>query len=284
MKIWWRYVGDEVEGRVNYVSKRSVLEYYKQQREDYQRMYANPRNAFKKRRRIEATQDFLRQWQPKMGRVLDIGCGDGYFVSQVLKGRSWLAYVGVDLSVPKLLSFRKRIEASRVISADAEALPFPSNTFDTVLCFETLEHLIDPAAAVREMSRVLKPGGLIVLSTPFVSTLHALGKRWLVRLFSALDSQEGFEEHLQEFTSRRLHRLLCQSGFRLVAQKACVYHFAILDSLFRYLPYDWYRRIDEWLAHFPFGVFGVGKLRISVGAEYILVASQRPYGGRRRGT
>lgn len=54
----------------------------------------------------------------------------------------------------------------------AAALPFADEFFDTIVCTETLEHVADPAAVVREMARVLKPGGHVILTTPQYFPVH----------------------------------------------------------------------------------------------------------------
>ena len=56
--------------------------------------------------------------------------------------------------------------------AGAQLMPFPENTFDTVLCSEVLEHVPDPARVIAEMFRVLRPGGQAVITTPFLYRVH----------------------------------------------------------------------------------------------------------------
>ena len=51
---------------------------------------------------------------------------------------------------------------------DAHSIPYPDNTFNTILALEVFEHLHDPVVAAREIIRVLQPGGLAILSTPFM--------------------------------------------------------------------------------------------------------------------
>jgi ubiquinone/menaquinone biosynthesis C-methylase UbiE len=104
--------------------------------------------------------------------VLEIGCGRGDFAC-------WLArhevqprcIVALDFStvaVSKGSQFARgaRLASPRFGVADIERLPHPDATFDTVFSFETIEHVPHPRAAVRELTRVLKPGGRLFLSTP----------------------------------------------------------------------------------------------------------------------
>lgn len=90
------------------------------------------------------------------GRVLDVACGTGY-------GTAMLRAVGVDVSLDALRYARRH--PALYVAADAARLPF-DRTFDSVVSFETIEHVADPVRFVAECSRVLKPGGLFIVSTP----------------------------------------------------------------------------------------------------------------------
>lgn len=89
------------------------------------------------------------------GRVLDAGCGKGQYAP--LLG-DW---VGIDYSIEGL----KAAKGDRV-QADVEHLPLRDCCFDTVFASELLEHVVDDVKAVEEMKRVLRPGGILIVSTP----------------------------------------------------------------------------------------------------------------------
>lgn len=90
------------------------------------------------------------------GRVLDAACGTGY-------GTAMLGAVGIDLSLEALRYARRH--PAEYVAADAARLPF-GRAFDTVVSFETIEHVPDPDQFVAECARVLKPEGLFIVSTP----------------------------------------------------------------------------------------------------------------------
>lgn len=97
-------------------------------------------------------------------RVLNVGCGTGGF--DLLAGRAGAESWGVDASEEAAAIAHRRVPGGRVLCAAAEALPFRDRSFDVVYCYSTLEHVADAALAVREMVRVLRPGGGLYVHTP----------------------------------------------------------------------------------------------------------------------
>ena len=122
--------------------------------------------------------------------VLDLGCGEGRHVISAYVAAD-VHSVGVDLSLADLLTTREKFspfdepgnaaKSFSLSSASALALPFADDTFDKVICSEVLEHIPDYHAALREIERVLKPGGLFCASVP---------RRWPEQICWALS--EGY--------------------------------------------------------------------------------------------
>lgn len=98
-------------------------------------------------------------------KVLDCGCGMGVYMMMMNRLRDVEIY-GVDGDVSRLeWAEREGVEA-RLASVDIHQLPFADNSFDKVLMSEVLEHIADDRQAMREVFRVLKPGGVLALSVP----------------------------------------------------------------------------------------------------------------------
>jgi SAM-dependent methyltransferase len=95
------------------------------------------------------------------GITLDVGCGRRPYEKTFFAGAG--KYIGTDY-----LSDRSRPD----VIASALQIPFADNSFDTVVSTEVLEHVPDPLRAMREMQRVLKPGGFLILSTPMYWPRH----------------------------------------------------------------------------------------------------------------
>jgi ubiquinone/menaquinone biosynthesis C-methylase UbiE len=97
-------------------------------------------------------------------KVLDVGCGAGQLVAE-LNRRGYEAW-GVDISEAMVNHAREQYESDRFRVADIEQLPFSDNSFDGIVCLGVLEYLNQDDAALREMWRVLKPGGRAIITTP----------------------------------------------------------------------------------------------------------------------
>ncbi len=98
-------------------------------------------------------------------RVLDIACGTGYGSDILRRGRA-AAVFSADISAEAVHYAADRWPDARLLRADALNLPLPSAAFDVIVSFETVEHLPDPRRFLIEARRVLKGGGMLILSTP----------------------------------------------------------------------------------------------------------------------
>jgi ubiquinone/menaquinone biosynthesis C-methylase UbiE len=100
---------------------------------------------------------------PDGSAVLDVPCGGGITIARLLPGKR-VRYVAMDISPGMLDLARRRLPHSPVefVEASIEAIPFADDEFDLCVSFNGLHCLPDPAAAIREIARCLKPGGRLV--------------------------------------------------------------------------------------------------------------------------
>jgi 2-polyprenyl-3-methyl-5-hydroxy-6-metoxy-1,4-benzoquinol methylase len=100
------------------------------------------------------------------GVVLHLGCGDGYLDPYLCTRFSRV--VGVDINFPELQNAAagSGVETAEYVLTDGLVLPFESEMFDAIVSIDVMEHAEDDVALMREMSRVLKPGGLLTMTVP----------------------------------------------------------------------------------------------------------------------
>ena len=94
-------------------------------------------------------------------RALEVGCGPGFVLAQASEAER---LVGVDVSPRMLLTAAVRAPHAQVTRAAVERLPFREGSFDLAVCRSVLHHAIDAAAMIREMARVVAPGGRVVVN------------------------------------------------------------------------------------------------------------------------
>jgi 2-polyprenyl-3-methyl-5-hydroxy-6-metoxy-1,4-benzoquinol methylase len=128
--------------------------------------------------------------------VLDIGSGDGYG-SYYLKGQAQKV-IGVDVAKESIEAANQKYQAAHLEfnHLTSDTLPFKEHTFDLVVAFQVIEHVPDEKLFLKEIHRVLKPGGRVILSTPNAK----------IRLLFFQNPWNKF--HIQEFTQEDLSNLL----------------------------------------------------------------------------
>ena len=101
--------------------------------------------------------------------VLDVGSGSGTYFNALKGHLPNISYYGLDRSAGMLATHNA---SAHLLTADAQHLPFADTTFDVVMANHMLYHVPDIDMAIREMKRVLKPGGIIVAATNSVQTMR----------------------------------------------------------------------------------------------------------------
>lgn len=148
------------------------------------------------------------------GRILDAGCGPNPIFSLMLGRDGTRKMVGFDIShaIVRLAAERAKSEGVAFVGVvgDLEALPFRPNVMDGCICEDTIEHLPDDTQGLREIARVLRPGGRLVLGTPNRIRLDVL---WAKAMDTARGKRKDPSEyyaansHLREYTWGTLERL-----------------------------------------------------------------------------
>ena len=148
------------------------------------------------------------------GTMLDLGCGEGRHIFGVMEKFPDLKCIGLDPHIESLdkafegLKFLESISNTKTnfLSGSAYSLPFSDDSFDLVVCSEVLEHLHDYKDAIKEINRVLKPGGQFLASVPAEFPEKIC---WL--LSEAYQNQPG--GHLRIFKKNELIKEIAEHNF-----------------------------------------------------------------------
>jgi ubiquinone/menaquinone biosynthesis C-methylase UbiE len=142
-------------------------------------------NAHSLHVRMEAALELLGD---ERGEVLDAGMGPGRLVGE-LEQRGFTAS-GADVADEMVVLARERVPgaAERLVRAELERLPFPDASFDAVVATGVLEYVPDLSAALGELERVLRPGGVAVVSAPNPRSAYALWRRAYYRVVGVVKS------------------------------------------------------------------------------------------------
>ena len=133
----------------------------------------------------EITKEILSHIPKRKGlKILDLGCGTGEFVIKPLLNELEECEVrGMDFSKGMIKMASSRIPKGDFLVGDAHNLTFNNDIFDIVTSREVLEHLSDPKQTIREMNRVVKKDGYVIISTPswfgFIAPLYFIKKGWV---------------------------------------------------------------------------------------------------------
>lgn len=165
------------------------------------------------------TDDLIQHGRCKTGdRVLDVACGTGFVAKRVnLATDAQCKITGIDVNEPMLNAARQEREIEWQLGS-ATAMPFSDGSFDVVLCQQGLQYFPDRLAAMKEMARVLTPGGRLSLNVwgslerqPFIVALvDAMGK------FLGREARKSLDLAYSLNTAAELHKLAKDAGLKEV--------------------------------------------------------------------
>lgn len=154
-------------------------------------------------------------WIPDASEIINIGCGSSPICTKYPKS------VNLDVDKKKLFYMREKFPAGTFIYGDARMLPLEDGKYDHAICIEVIEHVSKPEEVVREIARVLKPGGDCVIATPD----YAKGLWHVAELFTPYKEWHGAKltRHALEAMCRMNHLALVE--YKYVAKCDLVAHF-----------------------------------------------------------
>lgn len=142
-------------------------------------------------------------------KLLDIGLGEGYFLR---KAERYFECFGMDISRYAIEKTKGIVAGSKLSVGSVTYLNFRDNVFDIITCFQTLEHTDTPQIALREIRRVLKEGGLFIMTTPNIDSygIQIKRERW-----------HGYRDatHISLLPEEEWTKLLQEENFEVVEKR-----------------------------------------------------------------
>ena len=182
-------------------------------------------------RTAENSASYLLEFLQAESRLLDVGCGPGSITLDLARRVSSGEVIGVERSETAIiaaqdLAFEQGITNASFLLGDVYALDFPDDSFDVVHAHQVLQHLSDPVAALREMGRVCRPGGVVAVRDADYSAMSwypasAGLARWL-----ELYLQVARANHGEPDGARHLLAWAHAAGFARIAPSATVWCYA----------------------------------------------------------
>ena len=208
----------------DYEAAEHVMGAYSAVGEEGRRDYA----AMKVERAMEALEEL-----PPGSRVLEVGCGAGGTTRAMAAARPDLIIHACDFSRTAILAARNLGGDIPYVVASATDLPYPDSSFDALVFYDVLEHILDADRSLDEAFRVLRPGGVLAATVPAEGqpgTFEWL--RW--KLGWRADMKAYAKGHVQRFTYKGLRSMLRRHGLRPIRWQ---YSFHILGQLWDFWYY-----------------------------------------------
>lgn len=203
---------------------------------------------------------------PAGGRVLDAGCGRSLFTE--IRPDWPFRIVAADVDLDLLKGRKQAFPQLRWAVAAAHPLAFRDGAFDGLFAGELIEHLADPAPAVDEFRRVLKPGGTLILTTP--------NRLRLANLVDGSDRPYS-PDHLSELSYDEVRALLTSCGFEILQSTGL--HLELFLNWLSPLPkLDWLQRYwnRPWAVPLMKLMLAAGSLAPRYAVDLVFVARRRP--------
>jgi len=154
--------------------------------------------------------------EPRDGiKLLDVGCGTGSLLESLFRSGRQVNLCGINVSPEMIRVARKKLNGKERVElheGSATNSPFESDSFDYVVCANSLHHHPDPGQSLAEMTRVLKPGGVVIVMDAFIDSR-------VRKIFFRIVNVFRGEGKVQHFRRQELQRILHNLGHESVTQR-----------------------------------------------------------------
>jgi ubiquinone/menaquinone biosynthesis C-methylase UbiE len=153
--------------------------------------------------------------------ILDLGCGFGEFSGVFFEGQ---IEMGIDISLDDLIVANKINKYKKLVTADARYLPFKDKSFSTIVSISVLEHIPNMQKAIKEAYRVLKPGGIFIITMPTLELNNNLFYPSIFKKIGFIDLADWYVnkyhqifKHINILTEKKWVHIVEKSGFKILS-------------------------------------------------------------------
>jgi 2-polyprenyl-3-methyl-5-hydroxy-6-metoxy-1,4-benzoquinol methylase len=194
-------------------SQETLAKDFYSEESGYQSNRAEDLSMVKETKRAKKVFGILEKLKPG-GNILDVGCSGGHFMYWAQK--RGFKPVGVELN--KKTADSAKSHGFEVFNGFIENAPFEPKSFDIVFLGEVIEHVNNPCQFIKDSTKFLKLGGIVVITTPNIDCFWSRSTFLLYKIFKIPWSSVTPPYHLFQFDSNNLNLLLRKEGFKLIKE------------------------------------------------------------------
>ncbi|MGG9971888.1 class I SAM-dependent methyltransferase [Ferruginibacter sp. SUN002] len=172
--------------------------------------------------------------------ILDVGCGDGWVAKTFLQKNKKVISMDISTANPIRVLKENPSDNHAAVVADVFHLPFAKNSFDAIIASEIIEHVYDPKLFIEKLVAVLKPGGKLILATPYNETL-------VYHLCVHCNKPTPANAHLHSFNEKNIIHFFPDQGIEFSFEKL-INNYALkirFYNLVKFLPYTIWKLLDK---------------------------------------
>lgn len=160
-------------------------------------------------------------------KVLDMGCASGWFVSEIQKKYPNSDFYGIDIYDEAIRYANKLYPQIKFSVSDAHKTKYENDFFDLIISTEVIEHLEDPKIAIKEMKRILKKNGQLIIEVDSGSVLFSIV--WY--LWRKINGKVWNDSHLHSFNVAKLENIAKELDFKIEKKNKFNFGMAMIFSL-----------------------------------------------------
>lgn len=204
----------------------------------------------------------IKKFLPENPKVLEVGCGNGFFMKALIDSGLTKNVFGVEPSKTMVSQADSSVKNKIKVNIFKPNL-FPNNAFNLILCFHTLDHMVDPNQFIEGAKTILRKNGYIIIVAHDTEGLS-------VKLFG--EKSAIFDvEHIYLFNNKTLRKIFARNGFKVVK----VFNLVNSYPLNYWMQMSGFPPIVKKYAKFVFNILRIGKREVSISAGNIALIAKK---------